>query len=360
MSGFRLNITLDDTAVAEIVAVSLPNYGLTQTDLISSSSANIMAADLNGLISAGDINITLATLDILSTGTGATQITVVVSIMDDDDGFNMLVPDGAGTVSVANVAPVVDAGPDLVSDEGQMITSAGSFTDPGIDTWTATVDYGDGAGSKPLSLSGQLFDLNHTYAEDGSYTVTVTVTDSRELTGSSTALVTVLNVAPQVVSPADVIVEDNMTYSGMGSLTDPGADTWTVTADYGDGSAFQNVTPNGKNFSLSHEYATYGIYQVIITVTDDEGSSGSGSFQVEIKHVCPTVGGSTEPSRDANSDFKCEDLNGNGRLDFSDVVLFFWSLDTPEVLNNADDFDFNGNGLVDMADVVSLFNMTVA
>ena len=53
-------------------------------------------------------------------------------------------------------------------------SSSGSFTDPGADTWTATVDYGDGSGVQALTLTDKTFNLSHTYADNGSYTVTVT------------------------------------------------------------------------------------------------------------------------------------------------------------------------------------------
>ena len=51
----------------------------------------------------------------------------------------------------------------------------GSFTDPGQDPWTATVDYGDGAGAMPLALVGRTFTLSHAYARAGSYSVTVVI-----------------------------------------------------------------------------------------------------------------------------------------------------------------------------------------
>ena len=50
----------------------------------------------------------------------------------------------------ANTAPSANAGPDTTIDEGsRRIASLGSFTDPDSDTWTATVDYGDGSGVQP-------------------------------------------------------------------------------------------------------------------------------------------------------------------------------------------------------------------
>ena len=51
-----------------------------------------------------------------------------------------------------------------------------------------------------------------------------------------------------------------------------------------------------------------------------------------------------------------DDVNGNGRKDFADVVLFFnqmtWIAEHEPVAL----FDYNGNGRIDFADVVWLFN----
>ena len=52
-------------------------------------------------------------------------------------------------------------------------------------------------------------------------------------------------------------------------------------------------------------------------------------------------------------------LNGNGRLDFADIVYLFQHLSSPDIQNNTDDFDFNGNSRMDMDDVVTLF-LTIA
>ncbi len=62
------------------------------------------------------------------------------------------------------------------------------------------------------------------------------------------------------------------------------------------------------------------------------------------------------PPTDTNADGLCDDVNGNGRADFNDVVLYFnqmtWiAADEPVAF-----FDCNGNGRIDFADVVWLFN----
>ena len=71
---------------------------------------------------------------------------------------------------------------------------------------------------------------------------------------------------------------------------------------------------------------------------------------------CPTVDG-TETT-DPDGDGLCEDLNGNDRQDFDDVVDLFDNISDSDVTDNPDAFDFNGNGRVDFDDVVELFNDT--
>ncbi len=71
--------------------------------------------------------------------------------------------------------------------------------------------------------------------------------------------------------------------------------------------------------------------------------------------VLAVPGGISVPG-DTDSDELYDDVNGNNRPDFADVVLYFnqmtWIADhEPNGL-----FDYNGNGRIDFADVVWLFN----
>ena len=86
----------------------------------------------------------------------------------------------------------MNAGPDAAISAGGTFTSSGSFTDPGSDSWSATVDYGDGTGVQALALAAnKTFTLSHGYATPGAYSATVTVQDSSGAAGSDSAVVTV-------------------------------------------------------------------------------------------------------------------------------------------------------------------------
>jgi len=189
---------------------------------------------------------------------------------------------------VNNVAPAVDAGPDATITKGSTFSQSGSFTDPDSDTWTATVDYGDGSGIRTLRLKAdKTFTLSRTYATSGDYIVNVTVTDKDGGAGSDTVAVKVnganVNVAPVVNAGPDATITKGSTFSQSGSFTDPDSDTWIATVNYGDGSGIQSLSLNAdKTFVLSHTYADSRDYIVNITVTDKDGGTGSDTVTVKV------------------------------------------------------------------------------
>ena len=211
---------------------------------------------------------------------GTYTVTVCVN---DDDTFDC----DSLTVTVNNVAPDVSAGADDTIDEGDTFTGSGSFTDPGADTWTATVNYGEGAGVQPLTLVGQTFNLSNLYQQDGTYTVTVCVNDDDTFDCDSLT-VTVNNVAPDVSAGADDTIDEGDTFTGSGSFTDPGADTWTATVNYGEGAGVQPLTLVGQTFNLSNLYQQDGTYTVTVCVNDDD-TFDCDSLTVTVNNVAPTV-----------------------------------------------------------------------
>jgi PKD repeat protein len=133
-------------------------------------------------------------------------------------------------------------------------------------------DYGDGNGG-----SGQV--VNHSYAAEGGYSVTLTVTDDGGASASTTQTVTVddgINDPPV----ADLAFDCNglsCSFDGSGSSDADG----TIVAydwDYGDGNG-------GSGATVSHSYAADGSYVVSLTVTDDGGATATATASVSVADI---------------------------------------------------------------------------
>jgi|GEM_PF-3069408 len=200
-------------------------------------------------------------------------------------------PDAMTEIPVPNVPPVVDAGPDATVNEGEPFTRSGSFTDSDTgDSWRGTVDYGEGAGPQTLTLNpDKTFDLSHTYVENGTYTLTVTVTDSYNESDSDLVQVTVLNVAPIIDAGPDQTIERGQVFDLQGTFSDAGlVDTHTGAIGWGDGTSESGVVDQaGRTISGSHLYARRGTYRVTVTAIDDDGASGSDTLDVTVKNTPP-------------------------------------------------------------------------
>ena len=166
---------------------------------------------------------------------------------------------------------------------------------------------------------------------------------------------TISNVAPTVNAGSGATIFESATFSSTGSISDPDNGAWTGTVNYGDDTAPQALTITGNIFNLSHTYATYGSYTVTVTVNDGDGGVTSAVVNVVVIVGCPTLAGLTASGEDLNRDGRCEDLNGNGVLDFSDVADFFQHFDSSEVRTREELFDFNSNGRIDFDDIIELF-----
>jgi len=71
--------------------------------------------------------------------------------------------------------------------------------------------------------------------------------------------------------------------------------------------------------------------------------------------VLPVPPSAPSPT-DTDGDGLCDDVNGNGRADFADVVLSFNQMTWIAANEPLAAFDYNANGRIDFADVVWLFN----
>jgi ligand-binding sensor domain-containing protein/PKD repeat protein len=125
-------------------------------------------------------------------------------------------------VSVDNVPPSVDAGPDQPAERGAVVQFAGAFVDPGLsDTHTILWEFGDGA------TAGGALSPTHVYTATGTYTVTLTVTDGDGGVGSDELLVTVSEgvggdlICPSLAGPV-TYVDSGFAPPCIGVSADPG------------------------------------------------------------------------------------------------------------------------------------------
>ncbi|WP_323791546.1 post-COAP-1 domain-containing protein [Nocardioides sp.] len=96
------------------------------------------------------------------------------------------------TVTVDNVAPEVEAGPDQEITFGSSAGLDGSFADPGTDAdWDVAIDWGDGESDSASASSTGPIDHAHQYLTLGDHTVEVCVTDKDGATGCDTLIVSV-------------------------------------------------------------------------------------------------------------------------------------------------------------------------
>ena len=146
-------------------------------------------------------------------------------------------------------------------------------SDAGNDELTYTWDFGDGS----EIVTGA--DATHTYADDGNYDVTLTVTDDDGASISQMIAVTVDNVAPTIADLALSPVKEGELTQFTATATDPGADTLSYTWDFGDGS--DTVTGN----TVNHLYVDDGNFTITLTVADSDGGVTTSNFDLNVQQV---------------------------------------------------------------------------
>jgi len=165
--------------------------------------------------------------------------------------------------------PVANAGGPYAGTTGTTVNFSGTTsTDPQGQTLTYAWSFGDGT-------TGTGASPNHTYATAGTYTVSLTVTDTSGLSGTATGKATI--VAPPVANaggPYAGIEGVSLAFNGSAS-TDPRGQALTYAWDFGDGNTGSGVAP-------THTYAALGTYTVKVTVTDTSSLSNTAAVQVVV------------------------------------------------------------------------------
>src|SRR5207302_1207205 len=245
------------------------------------------------------------------------------------------------TVTSAVDQPIQATGAAVTATEGAEYTgTVATFTDPDASStasqYSATISWGDGSSSAGTvsGASGGPFTVtgSHTYAEEGTYSISVVIQDVDNPTNSATATgsATVADAALTAGQPAVISATEGSTVSGtVGSFSDANsgatAADFTATIQWGDGSSSAGVVsgPTGGPFTVSgsHLYAEEGSYTIAVTVTDAGGSTVALSGSVTIADAavasqCAMPTNTSQVFAGATATFTDQSSTGNA-ADFS-------------------------------------------
>jgi Domain of unknown function DUF11/Carboxypeptidase regulatory-like domain len=376
-TSFTVSGTFTDAAATlEQPFTAVVNWGDTTTSTATvSGSDNPFGYSFSGnhtYAQSGLYNVTVSVTD--THGTTGTSAATVVTVSNVEP-----------TVGTPTVSPTT-------SNEGSStsFSVSGTFMDPAgaLDApFTAVVNWGDSTTST-ATVSGSAnpfgysFSGNHTYAQSGSYNVTVSVTDKDGSTGTSAAQsVTVANVAPTVgkptVSPISANEGSNTAFSVSGTFTDPAGALdapFTAVVNWGDSTTSTatvsgSANPFGYSFSGNHTYAQSGSYNVTVSVTDKDGSTGTSAAQsVTVANVAPTVSTPTVAPTSANEGSSTAfSVSGTftdpaGALDAPFTAVVNWgdsTTSTATVSGSGNPFNYSFSGNHTYAQSGS-FNVTVS
>lgn len=209
----------------------------------------------------------------------------------------------ATSVTVLNVAPTVTAsGFDIA--EGGVTSVSATITDPGSeDTHVATIFWGD-AGPVSNVTSAQLAaGVDHEYGDNGTYDVTVVVIDDDGGVGFDVVSINVGNIDPvltldtsgEIAFPGGdfQVVAAGDPFAATADGGDAGSDDLTFDWSLGAANIHYNdgvgpdpaMSPFGTfpffaNDGDAGVFASPGVEQLLVTLTDDDGGSDAGDSAI--------------------------------------------------------------------------------
>jgi PKD repeat protein len=214
-------------------------------------------------------------VDIQATPTGtnyANAVTRVVSIRLVPPGV-ILPPNGTPiprfTFSPSSPLALTDVlfdGSLSTDSDGQIVSYAWSF--------------GDGT-------TGNGVNVRHQYQKGGSYTVTLTVTDDRGFSASTTQTIGVSDsanpTAEFVFSPVSPRPNDDIIFNASASRAAQGRSIVSYEWDFGTGRT-------GSGITVTKSYETPATYNVTLVVTDNVGNKGTSTRPVTVQASALTAG----------------------------------------------------------------------
>lgn len=217
-------------------------------------------------------------VDHVFTAAGIYPVTLTVTDANSDTAVSHTTVTVATVASSGNLLPIADIKTDSTSGTVPFTVQfdASSSLDEDGTIVSYDWDFGDGT-----SQSGE--SVSHSYSVSGTYTVTLTVTDDEGGVGKATTVIDAagtdgtVNAKPVAAIAADAttgIAPFAVSFDG-GNSSDLDGSIVAYAWDFGDG-----TTSTGS--FCQHQFTSPGTYTVQLTVTDDQGATGTTSVNVVV------------------------------------------------------------------------------
>ncbi len=250
--------------VEDVSGLGLPGIPVTFTTTQGSFSVNPVTSDANGI--ARTTLTTSREADVNATANGKTMTAALKVTLGARTGVSITL---ATTGNVSAGVPVaftvgVAAPPVVIRD--------------------VTVDFGDGQRSSLGALSTTSTQVQHTFAESGTYRVSATATDGSGFVETVATSVTILPAQPPsvIITPSSTtpLVNETVVFRAQVS----GNTSAIIRYEWNFGSGVngpQIVSTTGNQVSVS--YATASTKTILVTVFQANGPTGDGFTSITVR-----------------------------------------------------------------------------
>lgn len=284
---YTITVTGDVTGATDTVDVTIAGIDVTGTlTLVNVDGYLNVSAEVDGL--EDDTTATVdwgdgtepETLGLTTGGIGsiahdyadASGSPYTVTVTGDQSGAVL-----SDTIEVAVHEPLALA-VDVTGDPTADFTLSGVWAE---DT-TVTLDYGDGSGTQSVIITDGAGSSGHLYRRDGEYTATAT----GDVTGQTDTVTVTIAAAPVLTIQSEASADPSVAFEITNVLpTDA-----TVTIDYGDGTATEQLTVTSNTATTTHVYADNGTYTVTVT-GDSSGETASTDVTIAAAPMTATATG---------------------------------------------------------------------